>query len=61
MEDGKLIITVEYTQNRAFALRDLKQAANFWRGYISQVMGHKVTNVEILPNPTQEEDKKIDG
>jgi hypothetical protein len=61
MEDGKLIITVEYIQHRAFAMRDLKQAANFWRGYISQVMGHKVTNVEILPYPIQEEDKKIDG
>lgn len=55
MENGKLVITVKYTQNRAFALRDLKQAANFWKGYISQVGGHKVLDVDILYDVNEEE------
>lgn len=47
MDSGKIIITIDYKKSQAFALRDIDQAANFWKGYISQVRGHKVLNVEV--------------
>ncbi len=47
MDNGKIIITIDYKKSQAFALRDIDQAAKFWKGYISQVRGHKVLNVEV--------------
>ena len=47
MEDkGKMIITVEYAPNQGFSWRTVEEAAHFWRGYISQVRGHKVIDIE---------------
>ena len=47
MEDkGKMIITVEYSPNQGFSWRTVEEAAHFWRGYISQVRGHKVIDIE---------------
>ena len=46
MDNGKIIITIDYKKSQAFALRDIDQAANFWKGYISQVRGHKVIDIE---------------
>ena len=47
MQDkGKMIITVEYAPNQGFSWRTVEEAAHFWRGYISQVRGHKVIDIE---------------
>ena len=47
MEDkGKMIITVEYAPNQGFSWRTVEEAAHFWKGYISQVRGHKVIDIE---------------
>jgi len=49
MEDkGKMIITVEYSPNQGFSWRTVEEAAHFWRGYISQVKGHKVVDIETI-------------
>ena len=49
MEDkGKMIITVEYSPNQGFSWRTVEEAAHFWRGYISQVRGHKVVDIETI-------------
>ena len=47
MQDkGKMIITVEYAPNQGFSWRTVEEAAHFWKGYISQVRGHKVIDIE---------------
>ena len=43
---GKMIITVEYAPNQGFSWRTVEEAAHFWKGYISQVRGHKVIDIE---------------
>ena len=49
MEDkGKMIITVEYSPNQGFSWRTVEEAAHFWRGYISQVRGHKVIDIKTI-------------
>ena len=49
MEDkGKMIITVEYSPNQGFSWRTVEETAHFWRGYISQVKGHKVVDFETI-------------
>ena len=45
---GKMIITVEYAPNQGFSWRTVEEAAHFWRGYISQVRGHKVIDIETI-------------
>ena len=54
MEDkGKMIITVEYSPNQGFSWRTVEEAAHFWRGYISQVRGHKVIDIETSYEKSQ--------
>ena len=52
MEDKKkeiatITLTIEFTPNQSFSWRSAEEAAHFWKGYISQVTGHKVVDNKV--------------
>jgi hypothetical protein len=46
-ESATITLTIEFTPNQSFSWRSPEEAAHFWKGYISQVTGHKVVDNKV--------------